>query len=111
MRHLRQPIPDKNFTLLGQGVMRYLGGGGVRPDPLVSDVVANTLGNRMVKVVVRDFYGAYFVAHVFKYLAPNFVSGRRQFFSAVPPSGIMPVAVGPPSGSVMLTTPHPPETL
>ena len=29
-----------------------------------------------VKVVVRACYGAYVVAHVFKYLAPNFVSGR-----------------------------------
>ena len=28
------------------------------------------------KVVDRACYGAYFVAHVFKYLAPNFVSGR-----------------------------------
>ena len=26
------------------------------------------------KVAVRACYGAYFVAHVFKYLAPNFVS-------------------------------------
>ena len=30
----------------------------------------------LIKVVVRAFYGAYFVAHVFKYLAPSFVSGR-----------------------------------
>ena len=29
-----------------------------------------------VKVVVRACHAAYFVAHVFKYLAPNFVSGR-----------------------------------
>ena len=29
-----------------------------------------------LKVVVRACHGAYFVAHVFKYLAPNFVSGR-----------------------------------
>ena len=29
-----------------------------------------------VKVAVRACHGAYFVAHVFKYLAPNFVSGR-----------------------------------
>ena len=29
-----------------------------------------------VKVVVRACYGTYVVAHVFKYLAPNFVSGR-----------------------------------
>ena len=28
------------------------------------------------KVVVRACYGAYFVAHVLKYLPPNFVSGR-----------------------------------
>ena len=30
----------------------------------------------LVKVVVRACYGACFAAHVFKYLAPNFVSGR-----------------------------------
>ena len=29
----------------------------------------------LFKVVVRACYGAYLVAHVFKYLAPNFVSG------------------------------------
>ena len=29
-----------------------------------------------LKVVVRACYGAYFVAQVFKYLAPNFVCGR-----------------------------------
>ena len=29
-----------------------------------------------VKVVVRACYGAYFVAHISKYLVPNFVSGR-----------------------------------
>ena len=29
-----------------------------------------------LKVVVSACYGAYFVAHVFKYMAPNFVSGR-----------------------------------
>ena len=29
-----------------------------------------------VKVVVRACYGANFVAHIFKYLAPNFASGR-----------------------------------
>ena len=29
-----------------------------------------------LKVVVRARYGAYFVAHVFKYLVPNFASGR-----------------------------------
>ena len=29
-----------------------------------------------IKVVIRACYGAYFVAHVFKYLALNFVSGR-----------------------------------
>ena len=29
-----------------------------------------------LKVVVRACYGAYFVAHVFKYLMANFVSGR-----------------------------------
>ena len=28
------------------------------------------------KVVVRACYGAYFVKHIFKYLAPNFASGR-----------------------------------
>ena len=28
------------------------------------------------KVVVRSCYGAYFVAHVSKYLTPNFVSGK-----------------------------------
>ena len=28
------------------------------------------------KVVVRACYEAYFVVHVFKYLAPNFVSGK-----------------------------------
>ena len=28
------------------------------------------------KVVVRACYGAYFVAHDFTYLAPNFVSGK-----------------------------------
>ena len=32
------------------------------------------LGKGMVKVVVRDCQGANFVAHAFKYLAPNFVS-------------------------------------
>ena len=32
--------------------------------------------NLMLKVVVRACYGAYFVAHIFKYLAPNFASGR-----------------------------------
>ena len=35
----------------------------------------STLGY-FVKVVVRTFYGAYFVAHAFKYFSPNFVSGR-----------------------------------
>ena len=29
-----------------------------------------------LKVVVCACYGAYFVAHIFKYLAPNFASGR-----------------------------------
>ena len=29
-----------------------------------------------LKVVVHACYGAYFVAHIFKYLGPNFVSGR-----------------------------------
>ena len=29
-----------------------------------------------LKVVVHACYGACFVANVFKYLAPNFVSGR-----------------------------------
>ena len=29
-----------------------------------------------LKVVVRACYGAFLVAHVFKYLAPNFVSGK-----------------------------------
>ena len=29
-----------------------------------------------LKVIVRACYGAYFVAHVFEYLAPNFASGR-----------------------------------
>ena len=29
-----------------------------------------------IKVVVRACYQAYFVGHVFKYLGPNFVSGR-----------------------------------
>ena len=29
-----------------------------------------------IKVVVRACHGAYFVAHVFKHLASNFVSGR-----------------------------------
>ena len=31
------------------------------------------------KVVVCACCGAYFVAHVFKYLAPNFVSGMLLF--------------------------------
>ena len=31
---------------------------------------------RNLKVVVRACYGAYFVAHIFKYLVPNFVSER-----------------------------------
>ena len=31
---------------------------------------------RTIKVVVRACYEAYFVAHVFKYLPPKFVSGR-----------------------------------
>ena len=31
-----------------------------------------------LKVVVRACYGAYFVAQVFKYLAPNFVSERPE---------------------------------
>ena len=30
----------------------------------------------MIKVVVRACYGAFLVAHVFKYLAPNLVFGR-----------------------------------
>ena len=29
-----------------------------------------------LKVVVRACYGAYFIAHVFENLGPNFVSGR-----------------------------------
>ena len=37
----------------------------------------------------------------------NLWGAGRQLFSAVPPSGIMPVAVGPPCRSVMLTTPQP----
>ena len=37
--------------------------------------------------------------------------GDGNFFLAVPPSGFMPVAAGPPPGTVTLTNPHPPETL
>ena len=33
-------------------------------------------GDISIKVAVRACYGAYFGEHVFKYLAPNFVSGR-----------------------------------
>ena len=29
----------------------------------------------LINVVVRACYGAYIVAHIFKYLAPNFASG------------------------------------
>ena len=43
--------------------------GAVIPPPLAQE------GLRLL-FVVRACYGAYFVAHVLKYLAPNFVSGR-----------------------------------
>ena len=44
-----EPIPHKNFTLLGQG-SHEIPGGSARP-PLVSDVGTNTLGNRRVKIL------------------------------------------------------------
>ena len=34
------------------------------------------LNIHLIKVVVLACYGACFVVHVFRYLAPNFVSGR-----------------------------------
>ena len=37
----------------------------------------NYIVNLFYSFVVRACYRAYIVAHVFKYLAPNFVSGRR----------------------------------
>ena len=40
-----EPIPHKNFTLLGQGSHEIPGG-----DPPVSDVGTKTLGNRRVKI-------------------------------------------------------------
>ena len=42
-----EPIPHKNFTLLGQGSHEILGG-----LALVSDVGSNTLGNRRVKISI-----------------------------------------------------------
>ena len=36
--------------------------------------------SRNLKVVVRACYGAYFVAYVFRYLAPDFVSGRPAWW-------------------------------
>ena len=45
---------------------KNLKGGAEHPPP----------GQDRVKVAVRACYRAYFVSHVFKYLAPNFVSGR-----------------------------------
>ena len=35
-----------------------------------------------IKVVVYACYGAYFVGHIFKYLAPNFVSGGSDLHDA-----------------------------
>ena len=40
------------------------------------EVERANLHNFHLEVVVRACYGAYSVAHVFKYLASNFVSGR-----------------------------------
>ena len=37
-----------------------------------------TRATAVLNVVVRVCYGAYFIAHVFKYLAPNSVSGRPE---------------------------------
>ena len=44
--------------------------------PGVNSSPANNQANRNPEVVVRTCYFAYFVAHVFKYLAEHFVSGR-----------------------------------
>ena len=43
-----EPIPHKNFMLLGQGSHQIPGGSVLSPS-LVSDVGTNTLGNRRVK--------------------------------------------------------------
>ena len=49
------------------------------PTPGKDNLYENpTLGEvfNAIKAVVRACYGAYFVAHVSKYLVPKFVSGR-----------------------------------
>ena len=79
----RKLYRKRRLIILGQGLVKKL-----HNDPNVS--LKSSEGQKITltsdhqvsrfkvvfKVVVRACHGTYFVAHVFKYLAPNFVSGR-----------------------------------